>query len=181
MTSDYVQADRAIYQVFIEAPIEKVWNELVKTDEMLPFFFGSVCKTEGELAVGKPMAMETTNGKYRSVVGTVLEFDPPNLYSHTFKFTGYDDPPCTVTYELKSVEGGTQFSLVTTNVPVGTKTEKGMAQGGNFIVNTFKSVVETGGPSFGTGLMLSLMGLAQPFTPKQCRSEHWSFDRIRGL
>lgn len=174
-------AEKAVYEIFIEAPIEKVWSELVKTDEMLPFFFGSVCKTPGGLEVGEPMAMETTNGKFRSVVGKVIEFDPPNRYAHTFKFTGYDDAPCTVTYDLQSVEGGTKFSLVTTNVPAGTKTEKGMAQGGKFIVETLKQVVENGGPAFGTRVLLGVMGLAQPFTPKACRSENWSFDKIAKL
>jgi len=181
MSSDNPIADKAIYKVFIEAPIERVWNELVKTDEVLPFFFGSVCKTTGELKVGAPIAMETTNGKYRSVVGRVLEFDPPNRYSLTFKFTGYDDPPCTVTYELEAVEGGTNFSLVTTNVPAETKTENGMAQGGKFIVETFKSVVESGRPTLGTRMMLGVMGLAQPFTPKSSRSEHWPFETIQKI
>ncbi|NNE49240.1 MAG: hypothetical protein HKM91_11125 [Altererythrobacter sp.] len=181
MSESNAFSEKAIYEVFIEAPIEKVWGELVKTDEVLPFFFGSVCKTTGELKVGVPMAMETTNGKYRSVVGKVLEFDPPNRYSHTFKFTGHDDPPCVVTYDLTAVEGGTKFSLVTTNVPAGTKTESGMAQGGKFIIETFKQVVEQGRPSFGTRLMLSLMGLAQPLTPKKCRSENWTFEQIEKL
>ncbi|MEL7445221.1 MAG: SRPBCC domain-containing protein [Pseudomonadota bacterium] len=181
MNSTAATADKAIYRVFIEAPIETVWRELVKTDEVLPFFFGSVCRSTGELTIGAPIAMETTNGKYRSVVGKVIEFDPPRRYSHTFKFTGYDDPPCTVTYELESVNGGTEFSLVTTNVPAGTKTEKGMAQGGKFIVETFKSVVENGRPGFGTRMMLGAMGLAQPFTPKASRSENWSFDKIKGI
>ncbi len=174
-------ADKAIYKVLINAPIEKVWSELVKTDEVLPFFFGSVCKTTGDLNSGKAMAMETTSGKYRSVVGKVLEFDPPNRYSHTFKFTAYDDPPCVVTYDLKEVEGGVEFSLITTNVPAGTKTEKGMAQGGSFIVETFKSVVETGKPGFGKRMMLGMMGLFEPFTPKQCKSENWSFEQIDKL
>ncbi|WP_299191394.1 SRPBCC domain-containing protein [uncultured Erythrobacter sp.] len=181
MTDTGPTADKAVYKVFIEAPIEAVWRGLVKTDEVLPFFFGSVCKTTGELTVGAPIAMETTNGKYRSVVGKVIEFDPPNRYSHTFKFTGYDDPPCTVTYELEAVAGGTEFSLVTTNVPAGTKTEKGMAQGGKMIVDTLKSVVETGKPALGTRMLLGVMGLMQPFTPKACRSDNWSFDRIEKL
>lgn len=181
MSKDNPIADKAVYEVFIEAPIEKVWNELVKTDELLPFFFGSVCRTTGQLQVGAPIAMETTNGKYRSVVGAVLEFDPPNRYAHTFKFTGHDDPPCTVTYELEAVEGGTRFSLVTTNVPAGTKTESGMAQGGNFIVKTFKQVVEQGRPSFGTRFLLGIMGLAQPLTPKTSRSKNWPFATISKL
>lgn len=86
-----------------------------------------------------------------------------------------------MTYELTAVEGGTKFSLVTTNVPAGTKTESGMAQGGKFIIETFKQVVEQGRPSFGTRLMLSLMGLAQPLTPKKCRSENWTFEQIEEL
>ena len=32
-------ADKAVYRVVINAPIDKVWAELVKTDEVLPFFF----------------------------------------------------------------------------------------------------------------------------------------------
>ncbi len=181
MTEQVKVADKAIYKVFIEAPIDTVWRELVKTDEVLPFFFGSLCRTTGELSIGAPIAMETTNGKYRSVVGKVIEFDPPNRYSHTFKFTGHDDPPCTVTYDLKSVDGGTEFSLITTNVPSGTKTEKDMAQGGKFIVETFKSICETGKPKLGTRMLLGMMGLFQPFTPAACKSENWSFDTIDKL
>ncbi len=125
--------------------------------------------------------MESKSGKYRSVVGTVLEFSPPHRYSHTFKFTGYEDQPCTVTYELKEVAGGVEFTLMTTNVPAGTKTEKGMAQGGMFICKVFKSVVETGKPGFGHRIMLGLMGAFEPFTPKQCKTENWSFDKITKL
>lgn len=170
--------EKAIYRVIIDAPIETVWAELVKIDEVLPFFFGAVCKTTGELTIGSPIAMQTPNGKYRSVVGKVLEFSPPHRYAHTFKFTGYDDPPCTVTYELKETPEGIEFSLTTTNVPVGTKTEKGMAQGGKFIVETFKSVVENGTPSFGGRMMLGMMRLFQPLTPKVCKVENWPFSKI---
>ena len=173
--------EKAVYKITINASIDKVWSELVKTDEVLPFFFGSVCKANGELQVGSAIAMETKNGKYRSVVGTVLEFSPPHRYSHTFKFTGYEDQPCTVTYDLKEVSEGVEFTLTTTNVPVGTKTEKGMAQGGPFICQVFKSVVETGKPNLGHRLMLGLMGAFEPLTPKQCKSENWGFDKILKL
>lgn len=178
MTDSNTEPGKAIYKVVINAPIETVWRTLVKTDEALPFFFGSVCKTSGELKTGAAIAMETTNRRYRSVVGKVLEFDPPYRYSHSFKFTGYDDPPCTVTYTLREIDGGVEFSLVTTNVPVGTKTEKGMAQGGRLIVETIKSVVETGRPALGTRLMLGMIGLLQPFTPKASRTANWPFEKI---
>lgn len=179
--TDNTTAEKAIYKVTINAPIEKVWAELVKTDEVLPFFFGSVCKTTGQLNVGAAMAMESKSGKYRSVVGKVLEFSPPHRYSHTFKFTGYEDEPCVVTYDLKEVNEGVEFTLTTTNVPAATKTEKSMAQGGPFIVNTFKSVVESGSPTFVTRMMLGMMGLAEPFSPKVCKSENWPFEKISKL
>jgi len=175
------KADKAVYKITINAPIEKVWSELVKTDEVLPFFFGSVCKTTGELGVGVPMAMQSKSGKYRSVVGNVLEFSPPHRYAHTFKFTGHEDPPCTVTYDLKEVPDGVEFTLTTTNVPVGTKTEKGMAQGGPFICKVFQSVIETGQPNVVHRLMLLAMGVFEPLTPKRCKSENWPFEKITKL
>lgn len=181
MTGDAKAGEKAIYRVVIKAPIETVWSELVKTDEVLPFFFGAVCKTESGLAAGTPMAMRTRNGKYTSVVGKVLEFSPPHRYSHTLKFTNFDDAPCTITYDLKEVDGGVEFSLITTNTPVNSKTEKSMAQGGPFIVNNFKSVVETGKPVFSGRLILLMITLSQPFTPCVCKTENWSFDTISKL
>ena len=172
---------KKIYKVIINAPIETVWATLVKTDDLLPFFFGAVCRTPLDLEVGAPFAMQTPNGKYASVVGSVLEFTPPYRYSHSFKFTTFDDPPCTVTYELKEVPEGTEFSLITTNVPPGTKTEQQMKQGGNFIVNVLKSVVETGRPSMGYRLLLGVISMAAPFTPKKCKTKNWSFEKISKL
>ncbi len=170
-------AQKAIYRVHIDAPIETVWSELVKTDAALPFFFGAVCDTPG-LQEGAPIAMRTKDGKHTSVVGTVLEFEPPHRYAHTFKFTHLDEAPCVVTYELRSVDGGTEFSLITENVPMGTKTAKSMAQGGPFIVNNLKSVVERGKPTFGGGLILTMIGLMAPLTPAACASQRWTYDDI---
>ena len=172
---------KTIYKVLIEAPIETVWSELVKTDEVLPFFFGSVCRTPGQLEAGAPFAMQTKNGKNTGVIGKVMEFNPPYRYSHSFKFTGFDDPPCTVTYELSETPEGTEFTLTTSNVPEGTKTEQQMKQGGSFIVNVLKSVVETGRPSLGYRVLLGIIALAAPFTPKKSRTKNWPFEKIAKL
>src|SRR6185295_8930652 len=56
--------ERHVWKVTINAPIETVWNTLVKTDEVLPFFFGAVCDTEGGIKVGKTMRMVSKNRKY---------------------------------------------------------------------------------------------------------------------
>ena len=169
-------AETAYYRVVIRAPIHKVWAELTRTDTVLPFFFNGVCRTPG-LAVGAPMRMQSKDGRNTSVAGEVLEFDPPHRYAHTFKFTNLDDPPCVVRYELKEVAEGTEFTLITENVPLGTKTEKYMISGGDFITENLKAVLETGKPTPGGRFALFMMGLFAPFTPKQSRTENWPFDR----
>lgn len=172
-------SDKQIYKITIQASVETVWNTLVKTDEVLPFFFGAVCDTTSpELASGQPYAMRTPDGAFTSVVGKVLEFSPPHRYSHTLMFTLYDDPACVVSYELREVPEGTEFSLITENVPAGTKMEKGMVQSTNFILKNVKSVSETGKATLGSRMMLAVFGLMTPLMPKQCRSENWRLENL---
>ena len=164
--------NRTYFRVQINAPIHDVWAALTRTDAILPFFFNGVCRTPG-LKEGAPIRMQSKDGKYTSVVGDVLEFDPPYRYAHTFRFTAYDDPPCIVRYRLEEKDGGTQFTLINENVPPGTTSEKYMTQGGTFITQNLKSLVETGRATGSGRFMLLIMGLFTPFTPKRCRSENW--------
>lgn len=168
--------DRQVYEVVIKAPIETVWNLLVKTDEALPFFFGAVCDTKDGLKPGASMRMITPDRKFASVVGEVLEFSPPYRYAHTLKFTQWDDAPCTVIYELEEVPGGTLFQLTTENVPPGTKTAKSMTDGGGFITQNLKALAETGRPAM-SGRIIGWIGpLMALFTPNICRIENWPLE-----
>lgn len=169
-------ADKSYFGVTIHAPIHKVWAELTRTDAVLPFFFNGVCKTPG-LAVNAPMRIQSKDGKYTSVVGDVLEFEPPFRYAHSFRFTNLDDPPCIVRYVLKEVDEGTEFTLINENVPPGTKTEKYMTSGGTFISQNLKALIETGKPTVVGRLVLLVIRLSVQFTPKQCRSENWPLSK----
>lgn len=164
--------NKQFYRIVIQAPIERVWEALTKQGEVLPFFFGSVLQTT-TLAPGAPIRMRSPNGKFTGVVGKVLEFEPPYRYSHTFKFTNYDDPECIVTYELKSIEGGTEFTLITENVPPGTKTASNMASGSKFIITALKTWVEKGKPTGMARFIMVMNRLMGPFNPKITRSENW--------
>ena len=165
-----------ISRIIINAPIETVWNTIVKTDQALPFFFGSVCKTTG-LTEGAPVRMTSPNGKHVSVAGTVTVFEPPYRYGHSFKFTNMDDPPCHVTYELREVDGGTEFTLISEGMVPGSKTEKSMVRGSEFIIQNLKSCIETGKPTFSGKMILAMIKLMGPFSPKICRSENWPYDK----
>ncbi len=169
--------NKRVAKIIIYAPIETVWNELVKTNRPQPFFFGAECRTDGQLGNGAPIRMTSPNGKHVSVAGTITVFEPPFRYGHTFQFTNLDDPPCHVTYELKEVEGGTEFSLITEGAIPGSKTEKSMAQGESYITQNLKSFIETGKPTTGGRMILAMIKLMTPFSPKATLVENWPMDK----
>jgi len=162
---------RLVHKVFIEGSIEAVWRELTRRDAPHKAFFNM--RLDSSLEVGTPMRMRTLSGKYTGVVGEILEFDPPHRFAHTFRFTNYDDPPCRVTYELKPVKGGVEFTLITDDLEEGTQTAKQMQSGGHMICNSLKALVEKGDVPFGTRLLFVLFRLMEPFSPKKTLSEHW--------
>lgn len=165
-----------VSQVIINAPIQKVWDTLTKPGEILPFFFGSVMHTT-TFEPGAPIRMRSPDGKYVGVVGDILELDPPYKFSMTFKFTNLDDAVCKVTHELREVEGGTEYTLISEQIPVGTKTEKNMTGGAKIITSTLKSCVERGKPTM-TARMIMIMGRLFGFmTPKKSLSSNWPMDR----
>ncbi len=176
MTAPSAAHEKQVHRVVIQAPIEKVWETLTQTDVVLPFFFCSVMKTT-KLEVGAPVRMRSPNDRLTGVVGEVIEFDPPHCFAHTFKFTNYDDPVCVVRYELKSIEGGTEFTLISEQVPVGTKTFKQMKSGGNMIVQALKVYVETGRPSFLSRIIGMVNAITGPLAPKKCLSSNWPLDK----
>ena len=166
------ETTKQISRVIIRASIQDVWDTLTKQGEVLPFFFGTVMHTTG-LVPGGLIHMRSPNGKYTAVVGEILDIDPPHRYSMTFRFTNYDDPPCKVTHELKEVEGGVELTLTSEEIPVGSKTERDMKQGGDLIVNTLKGILETGKPPLKTRFILTMIALTSWMTPKRCLAENW--------
>ncbi len=170
------ETTKQIHRIIINATIQDVWDALTKEGEVLPFFFNSVLHTT-TLAPGAPMRMRSKNGKYTGVVGEVLELEPPYRYVTTFKFTNFDDPLCKVTHQLKEVEGGVEYTLISENVPVGTKTEKQMQQGGHFITKTLKGCVENGKAPVSSRLILGMISMFGWMTPKQCLTENWPMEK----
>lgn len=165
-------ADRAVYKVLIDAPIDTVWSELIKTRSPRPFFWNSSWDTK-QMQRGNAYRMLSGDGKVVAVVGEILEMDPPHRLVHSFRLTSLDDPPSTVTYTLKEAQGGTEFCLITENIVAGSKSEKSMADGSQFIVRNLKAFIETGKVTFGARLMLAMFALMSPLTPKSMRADRW--------
>jgi len=166
-------APKSLNRTFIEAPIQVVWDILVATDKPLPFFFGAVCQTKDGLKPGASMRMVHPSEKFAMVVGEVLAFEPPHRYSHTFKMTNIEDEPCTVTYELREKDGGTEFDLIIENAIEGSKLHKEMLGAQGFISKNLKALAESGKPAF-TGKMVSVLSPVMALVAKkEQRIEHW--------
>lgn len=65
---------KQVFKVVIDAPIEKVWQELTKKDGLCAHFFNSRLHTT-ELAIDAPIRMRSKNGKYTTVVGEILAIE----------------------------------------------------------------------------------------------------------
>lgn len=167
---------KLISRVLIKGRIEDVWREITKTDEPQLAMFGAQMHRLS-LGPGSPIRMRSADGKYTTVVGEILEVRPPYHFSHTMRFTAYDEPFCRVTYDLEEVEGGVSFTLTSEDIAPGTKTAKSMTRGGDFIVKTLRQVVEDGRPSRVTRLLYAAFAFLGPLmTPKKCKTEHWPME-----
>lgn len=169
-------ADREIYTVHINAPIETVWAELVRTTSPRPFFWNSNWDAK-EMAPGNAYRMVSNGGGTVAVVGEILEMEPPYRLVHSFRLTSLEDPPSKVTYTLKEAGGGTEFCLITERIVAGSKSEKSMADGARFIVRNFKAFVETGKVTPGARMMLVMFRLMAPVTPKSMSARNWPLER----
>lgn len=176
MNDDKRYVEKQFYRVIIDAPIETVWSELVNTKSPRPFFWNGRWDTNAGMAPGARYRIAANNDKVVAVIGDIIEMEPPHKLVTSFQLTSLPDPASTVTYLLKEVEGGTEFSLVTEHILAGSKSEKSMAAGAKFIVENFKAYVETGKVTLGARMMNGLYGLMAPMTPKAMRAENWPLD-----
>ncbi|WP_425409503.1 SRPBCC domain-containing protein [Hyphococcus sp.] len=174
--NDQKYLDKEIYRVFISAPVETVWSELVNAANPRPFFWNGSWDTP-DFSPGNPYRISANNGKAVPVIGRILEMDPPHKLVTTFRLTNLPDPASIVTYLLEEKDGGTDFQLITENVLAGSKSEKSMASGSKFIVENFKAYVETGKVTFQARMMLAMLSIMAPVTPKSMSAENWPFDK----
>jgi uncharacterized protein YndB with AHSA1/START domain len=159
-------------RIRIAGSAEAVWRELTKTDEPQAAVFNAWLHAQA-LAPGAAMQMRTPDGRNVLVIGEILAFDPPRRFSHTMRFTQYDDPPCVVTYEIQPQAAGVEVVLIVDDLPVDTRTAKEMTPGANRILSTLRQVVEQGRPAFGTRVLYALFARLGFVLPARTRAEHW--------
>jgi uncharacterized protein YndB with AHSA1/START domain len=110
----------ATARVFIQAPVDKVWEALTKPHIIRRYFFGT--ETETDWQVGSPISFKGEwNGKTYRDKGIILE----NLefkkicYTYWSSLSGTDDIPenyLTITYLVNEEENGTILEISQDNI-----------------------------------------------------------------
>ena len=147
---------RQVYQVFIRATPERVWDAITKPEFTALYFFGSRVETTGE--AGTPIRHHSADGTTTWGDDTILESDRPHRLVHTWHSL-YDpemsaEPPSRVTWELEEQPGGiTKLTLIHDELENSPKTAESVSGGWMFVISGLKTVVETGEPlaARGTG------------------------------
>ena len=159
-----------VYSIEIEAPIQRVWDEITAHGVVSKPMFG--CVLDGEMREGHTYRYTNKDDSRTMTMGEVLEVSPPTKLVHTFLFTRFDDEPSLVTWDLAEDKGVTTVTVTHSRLSDGTKTIKSIDGGWPTILGLFKMVVETGDVGLKTKLTQGLMGAMGFMLPKSTKTEN---------
>jgi uncharacterized protein YndB with AHSA1/START domain len=138
-----------VYQLFINASPERVWEAITTSGMTERYFHGAVF--EGAPTVGGRWRSWTADHSELLSDGEIIEVDPPRRFVHGWKSLYNEEmaveEESRVTWELEPQEGGyTKLTLVHDRLESSLKTAAGVAGGWMFILSSLKTLVETGEP-----------------------------------
>jgi uncharacterized protein YndB with AHSA1/START domain len=135
-----------VYNVFIRATPEQIWDAITKSEFTQQYFYGA--------------RIDVRDGRVFSAIGElawdeeVLEADPPHKLVHGW-VSGYDsdlaaEEPSRVTWEIEAQDGGiTKLTVVHDQLEHSPKTAANVAGGWSFVLSGMKTLLETGTPLSG--------------------------------
>ena len=136
-----------VYQLYIKATPEKVWEAITKSEFRRKYFHGS--SVESTFEPGTPIRSYSPDGKTLWNDNTVLECDPPRKLVHTWKCL-YDpeyavEAESRVSWEVTPMDGGIcKLTLIHDRLEGAPKTAKNVSGGWLMILCHMKTVIETG-------------------------------------
>jgi len=135
-----------IYQVFIKASPERLWEAITRPEFTAHYFHGSRIAIDAQRRVSF-----APNGSVRGD-GAVIEYDPPRRLVHEW-LSLYDpdlaaEQPSRVTWEIEPREGGyCKLTLTHDRLEGAPKTAQSVSGAGwMFVLSGLKTLLETGEP-----------------------------------
>ena len=144
--STMTQTTVQVYQLFIKATPERIWEALVDPELTSKYFYGSriTISPEGRLST-------SPDGSENWGDSEVLEWDPPRKLVHGWQSL-YDpelaaEATSRVTWEIEPQDGGmTKLTVVHDQLEGAPKTAESVAGGWMFVLSGLKTLLETGKP-----------------------------------
>ncbi len=169
MTEDSPGRER-VASIYVEAPIERVWEEITKTGSLQRPLYNTVLI--GDLTPGSRLRYSSSDRKRVFVVGEVVEVTPPTRFVHTYIMTLDPDLETTVSWDLAAEGGGCRVTLTHSGWTDQHSTAEKTAKGWEEILGLLKAEVETGSIPVKTRLTYKLMRLFSFALPKRTSAEY---------
>jgi uncharacterized protein YndB with AHSA1/START domain/DNA-binding transcriptional ArsR family regulator len=149
MPVDVTTKPLQIYQVFIRATPEQIWEAITSPEFTSRYFYGT--RVESDLEAGSPIVYRSGNSDDMLVEGEVISSDPPRRLVHTWRALYSPDlaadPPSRVSWELEPADGGvTRLTVTHDGFETETATFTSVAGGWNLVLDGLKTLLETGTP-----------------------------------
>ena len=149
MTTTMTATTTQVYQVFIKATPERIWEAITTPEFTSKYFYGSlVDSTFTEGAAYKGFSPDRSQ---LWVEGEVLESDPPRRLQHTWRALYDEDtakePPSRITWEIEPGDGEvSKLTVVHDRLEASPKTAASVSGGWMYILSGMKTLLETGQP-----------------------------------
>lgn len=154
--------------IVIDAPPERVWQEITKLRDVNRALMDSVFDTT--LEPGAPVLYRTEDGKRVFIVGRILEVEPPRRLVMRWQLTMRKDPPTTVTWTLDPEGNGTRVTVEHVGFPDDTKL-KGYDSTWAQMLSNLKAVIEDGRLPLGVRMQYGFFRLTRFAMPSSTRPE----------
>jgi uncharacterized protein YndB with AHSA1/START domain len=147
-----VEQTTQVYQVFIQASPDRVWDAITKPEFTERYFYGTRASYDLRPG-GRYLSVAADDEANEMVDGEVVELDPPHRLVQTWRFL-YDpelqaEGYTRVTWEIEEGEGGVTKLTVSHDLESAPKTAEHVAGGWMFILSGLKTLLETGRPLAG--------------------------------
>jgi uncharacterized protein YndB with AHSA1/START domain len=136
-----------IYQVFINATPEQIWEAITKPEFTAKYFYGARIGFTPEQRTGR-----SPDGSEDWGSGPVAEWDPPHRLVHEWR-SAYDpelaaEEPSRVTWEIEAQDGGFSKLTVTHDQLEGAPKTAASVSGAGWmmVLSGLKTLLETGKP-----------------------------------
>jgi uncharacterized protein YndB with AHSA1/START domain len=133
-----------VYQIFIKATPEEIWDAITKPEFTAKYFHG----VRVEVAGGRRISRGPDGVAWGDEA--VTEFDPPRRFVHEWR-SAWDpevaeEPASRVTWEIEEQDGVSMLTVVHDQLEASPKTAAGVAGGWSFVLSGLKTLLETGEP-----------------------------------